>query len=1559
MDSKCWPGIRSEEGSMVRLMSRCARRGGIAVAFALCASLFAFSARALMPTITSVSPNPVTGSSSPQQFTIFGFNFQSGCTVTLRDVTAAQTFTNRTISSQSSTQIVLNPNFTTAAHSWTVEVINPGPVPSGQYSFTVISPQTLTADLSASATGGTAPLNGVSLTATAGGTATGTINYTFYCNRSDAGTNITGGYDGKFDGVTANPKTFSPCSYASPGTYYAKVIIERGTLAAQKQVIVTVSQPTLNVTLAPSTSSGTAPLNGVTLTATVSGTATGTINYTFYCNRSDTGTNITGGYDGKFDGITTNPRTFSSCGYSAPGTYYAKVIVERGALAAQAQAVITVSQPQQTLTADLSASTTSGTAPLGGVSLTATAGGTATGSINYTFYCNRSDAGTNITGGYDGKFDGVTTNPKTFSPCSYPNPGTYYAKVIIERGSLAAQKQVVITVAQPTLNVSLNPSTSSGAAPLNGVTLTADVSGTAQGTINYTFYCNRADAGTNITGGYDGKYDGVTTNPKVFSACNYSTPGTYYAKVIAERGGLAAQAQASITVTQPQQTLTADLSAGTTSGTAPLNGVNLTATAGGTATGTINYTFYCNRSDTGTNVTGGYDGKFDGITNNPKTFSPCNYSNPGTYYAKVIIERGSLAAQKQVVITVGQQTLSVNLTPSPANGPAPLNGVTLTAVVSGTAAGTINYTFYCDRADTGTNVTNPSDGKFDGTTTNPRTFSGCNYAVPGTYHAKVIAERGGLAAQAQATITVTQSQGQTLTADLSADFASGTAPLNGVTLTATAGGTATGTINYTFYCNRSDNGMNVTVPSDGKFDGVTANPKTFAPCNYPNPGIYYAKVIIERGSLAAQKQVTINVGQPAPALNVSLSPSTSNGTAPLNGVTLAAAVSGSAAGTINYTFYCDRADTGTNITTPSDGKFDGITTNPKTFGPCNYPNPGTYRPKVIAERGGLAAQAQATITVTQSQQNLSADLSADRTNGNAPLNGVTLTATAGGTATGTINYTFYCDRSDTGTNITTPSDGKFVGITNNPKIFGPCNYPNPGIYYAKVIIERGSSVAQKQLPISVGQPAPPALNASLLAEPASGTAPLRSKLSVEALGTATGKINYTLWWACNEDGVNVGALMGLCGAISTPPPGTCTGTSGDKGWKCNAVDAASMKIDHDFGPGRHTVKLVIERGTSVAESRTAVLVGARLENRLYFPVRGKTPFSAPIVSVFDHTMASPYHARAKDPAITAFTGETATVQDSCSPVIVGDETLYEREETTGDEFLINGNFTGDCTKSSLPYDGHAGIDYGFHDTPLYPALSGCVHYPHDSNHTLEINPNCMPDCTAACLEKDDVGYTVQYLHLSTYPDEKDPRKIVRYASKEACPKCAVEGQIVTPDIADPIAYTGDYSGGWGGVPEHLHFQVKKDGTRVDPYGWAIPDLPDPFPYPVENTYLWRDVRLNSLGQPYRVPTARFVITSSSGFVVRSGDTFYAPSSETAALTFDATTSDFGDGGSIRKWRWYINGKLEPLARTMTWSKRLPAGDYLIVVTAQDGNGAVGSARARLVIPKAKGRAARH
>ena len=90
------------------------------------------------PVISSVSPNPVTGSNSNQPFYIYGSNFVSGANIILRDLTAGQIFQNRVPTSFTSTGIALDPDFTTAPDNWSVEVINPDGQTTGQIDFSVV-----------------------------------------------------------------------------------------------------------------------------------------------------------------------------------------------------------------------------------------------------------------------------------------------------------------------------------------------------------------------------------------------------------------------------------------------------------------------------------------------------------------------------------------------------------------------------------------------------------------------------------------------------------------------------------------------------------------------------------------------------------------------------------------------------------------------------------------------------------------------------------------------------------------------------------------------------------------------------------------------------------------------------------------------------------------------------------------------------------------------------------------------------------------------------------------------------------------------------------------------------------------------------------------------------------------------------------------------------------------------------------------------------------------------------------------------------------------------------
>lgn len=111
---------------------------------------------------------------------------------------------------------------------------------------------------------------------------------------------------------------------------------------------------------------------------------------------------------------------------------------------------------------------------------------------------------------------------------------------------------------------------------------------------------------------------------------------------------------------------------------------------------------------------------------------------------------------------------------------------------------------------------------------------------------------------------------QTLFIDLVATPSSGSAPLT-VTLSATVSGSATGTINYTFWWNCNDPSNSVSYVSSisgdpnnqtfgAKFDATNENPKTVAH-TYSSVGNYVAKIIAERGSaIPVEMRVMINSG---------------------------------------------------------------------------------------------------------------------------------------------------------------------------------------------------------------------------------------------------------------------------------------------------------------------------------------------------------------------------------------------------------------------------------------------------------------------------------------------------------------------------------------------------------------------------------------------------------------------------------------------------------------------------------------------------------------------------
>jgi Malectin domain/CARDB len=89
------------------------------------------------PSISSVSPNPMTAMSANQTVTINGANFQSGCTVTFTDTDGITYFDASKFTYNSSSKLTYELNNGSDVGTWTVRVNNPDGKNSGNYSFTV------------------------------------------------------------------------------------------------------------------------------------------------------------------------------------------------------------------------------------------------------------------------------------------------------------------------------------------------------------------------------------------------------------------------------------------------------------------------------------------------------------------------------------------------------------------------------------------------------------------------------------------------------------------------------------------------------------------------------------------------------------------------------------------------------------------------------------------------------------------------------------------------------------------------------------------------------------------------------------------------------------------------------------------------------------------------------------------------------------------------------------------------------------------------------------------------------------------------------------------------------------------------------------------------------------------------------------------------------------------------------------------------------------------------------------------------------------------------------
>ena len=184
------------------------------------------------------------------------------------------------------------------------------------------------------------------------------------------------------------------------------------------------------------------------------------------------------------------------------------------------------------------------------------------------------------------------------------------------------------------------------------------------------------------------------------------------------------------------------------------------------------------------------------------------------------------------------------------------------------------------------------------------------------------------------------------------------------------------------------------------------------------------------------------------------------------------------------------------------------------------------------------------------------------------------------------------------------------------------------------------------------------------------------------------------------------------------------------------------------------------------------------------------PWTAPIISVFDHAMSSRFESNG---VIVAYSGETGTIRDPNEPpAISGTKILYSFKKADSSPFIINGHYVGTTTTHSntLNYDGHPGYDYPVGiGTAVYAAADGVV--------LNAVPTDSEPSGKYIQITHTGTSYLSQYLHLSAvYVTNNQPVQ-----------------------RGDSIGLSGNT----GGVAAHLHFEAKINvaGTwiSVDPYGW--------------------------------------------------------------------------------------------------------------------------------------------
>jgi len=303
--------------------------------------------------------------------------------------------------------------------------------------------------------------------------------------------------------------------------------------------------------------------------------------------------------------------------------------------------------------------------------------------------------------------------------------------------------------------------------------------------------------------------------------------------------------------------------------------------------------------------------------------------------------------------------------------------------------------------------------------------------------------------------------------------------------------------------------------------------------------------------------------------------------------------------------------------------------------------------------------------------------------------------------------------------------------------------------------------------------------------------------------------------------------------------------------------------------------LIGERSSSITATNLSIEKEKKLQSTisnpfLIFPLKGKTPWTAPINSIFDHSMSSSYTA---DNIVVAYTGEKGESRYGFDYVTTFNGiALYGFKNSSGSNFTINGNYTGGDSASYLYYDGHPGYDYRTIDqgtnVPVLAAAPGIAYQGGSTFGTVYIDHGN--------------GFRTYYLHLINSTRIAD-------------------GTVVTAGQQIGIA------GSTGAGAVHLHFEVRKDVNGqwipVDPYGWDVSIETDPYTE-AENMNLWLGSSPKWVetynGKNNKTDAAYAIVTDNSGNIYVAGE------SQSEKNGYDIVTIKYNSSGS-QQWIKRYNG----------------------------------------------------